>query len=114
MEAAFARLKRIRTLRMVIVGFAALGFSLFTVPVLASLYMEDHFGAGAFERGVVTSVAGWGGIVVLPLLGRHFDRAYRRDPSSALRTIGLAIVPMAVVTPLQFAMPSIGLFAAVG
>ena len=62
MEAAFARLKRIRTLRTVIVGFAALGFSLFTVPVLASLYLEDHFGADAFERGVVTSVAGFGGI----------------------------------------------------
>ena len=44
MEAAFARLMRIRTLRTVIIGFAALGFSLFTVPVLASLYMEEHFG----------------------------------------------------------------------
>ena len=44
MEAAFARLMRIRTLRTVVIGFAALGFSLFTVPVLASLFMEDEFG----------------------------------------------------------------------
>jgi ABC-type branched-subunit amino acid transport system ATPase component/MFS family permease len=105
MEAAFARLMRIRTLRTVVIGFAALGFSLFTVPVLASLYMEDNFGLNAFERGVVTSIGGFVGLLILPWLGRHFDRSYRRDPTSSLRMIGLFIVPMAVVSPLQFLMP---------
>jgi ABC-type branched-subunit amino acid transport system ATPase component/predicted MFS family arabinose efflux permease len=104
-EAAFARLMRIRTLRTVVIGFAALGFSLFTVPVLASLYMEDEFGLDAFERGVVTSVGGFAGLLILPWLGRHFDRSYRRDPSSSLRMIGAFILPMAVVSPLQFMMP---------
>jgi ABC-type branched-subunit amino acid transport system ATPase component/predicted MFS family arabinose efflux permease len=113
-EAAFARLMRIDTLRTVVIGFAALGFSLFTVPVLASLYTEEEFGANAFERGVVTSVAGFAGLLILPALGRNFDRSYRRDPALPLRTIGRCIVPMAVVTPLQFLMPNIVLFTVVG
>ena len=41
MEAAFARLKRIRTIRTVLVGFCALGFGLFSQPSLESLYLED-------------------------------------------------------------------------
>ena len=106
MEAAFARLMRIRTLRTVVIGFAALGFSLFTVPVLGSLYMEDEFGLNAFERGVVTSIGGFVGLLILPWLGRHFDRSYRQDPGSSLRMIGAFIVPMAVVSPLQFLMPN--------
>jgi ABC-type branched-subunit amino acid transport system ATPase component/predicted MFS family arabinose efflux permease len=105
MEAAFARLMRIRTLRTVVIGFAALGFSLFSVPVLGSLYMEDDFGLDAFERGVVTSIGGFIGLLILPWLGRHFDRSYRRDPSSSLRMIGAFIIPMAVVSPVQFLMP---------
>ncbi|MGD9998749.1 MAG: MFS transporter [Ilumatobacteraceae bacterium] len=105
MEAAFARLMRIRTLRTVVIGFAALGFSLFSVPVLGSLYMEDEFGLNAFERGVVTSIGGFIGLLILPWLGRHFDRSYRRDPSSSLRMIGAFIIPMAVVSPVQFLMP---------
>ncbi|MBI5087627.1 MAG: MFS transporter, partial [Actinobacteria bacterium] len=105
MEAAFARLMRIRTLRTVVIGFAALGFSLFSVPVLGSLYMEDEFGLNAFERGVVTSIGGFIGLLILPWLGRHFDRSYRRDPSSSLRMIGAFIIPMAIVSPVQFLMP---------
>ncbi len=105
-EAAFARLMRIRTLRTVVIGFAALGFSLFTVPVLASLYMEDEFGLNAFERGVVTSIGGFVGLLILPWLGRNFDRSYRTDPGSSLRMIGAFIIPMALVSPLQFLMPN--------
>src|SRR5262245_16097155 len=105
MEAAFARLMRIRTLRTVVIGFAALGFSLFTVPVLASLYMKEEYGLNALERGVVTSIAGFVSLLILPWLGRYFDRAYRRDPGEALRMMGRFIVPMAIVSPLQFLMP---------
>ena len=114
LEAAFARLMKIRTLKMMVVGFAALGFSLFTVPALASLFMEEQYGANAFERGVVVSIGGFAGLAVLPFLGRYYDRAYRVDPSSSLRMIGRCIVPMAIVTPLQFLMPNIVAFAAVG
>jgi ABC-type branched-subunit amino acid transport system ATPase component/predicted MFS family arabinose efflux permease len=113
-DAAFQRLMKITTLRSVVIGFAALGFSLFTVPVLGSLYLEDEFGANAFERGVVTSIAGFVGLLILPHLGRRFDAQYRTDPSLPLRTIGWCIVPMAVVSPLQFLMPNIVLFTIVG
>jgi ABC-type branched-subunit amino acid transport system ATPase component/sugar phosphate permease len=105
MEAAFARLMRIRTLRMVVIGFAALGFSLFTVPVLASVYMDEELGLDALQRGIVTSIAGFVSLLILPWLGRYFDRTYRRDPSGALRMIARFIVPMAIVAPLQFLMP---------
>ncbi len=42
MEAAFARIKRIRTIRTVLVGFCALGFGLFSQPELESLYLDDN------------------------------------------------------------------------
>ena len=38
-------------LMLLVVGFAALGFGLFSGPVLANLYVEDQFGLDAFERG---------------------------------------------------------------
>ena len=41
MEAAFARLKKIRTIRTVLVAFCALGFGLFSQAALASLYLDD-------------------------------------------------------------------------
>ncbi len=112
-EAAFARLLRIRTVRTVIVAFSALGFSLFTIPVLANLYLEDEFGLGSFERGVVASVAGFAAAVVLPFAGIRFDRLYRTNPTLAFRLVGLLILPGAVLVPLEFLMPNVVLFAAV-
>ena len=105
-EAAFARLMRIDTLRLMIIGFAGLGFSLFTTPVLANLYMEEELFLDSLERGLVTSVAGVFGLMVLPLVGRNFDRSYRLNPENSLKLIGYWIVPMAVLSPLQFLMPN--------
>ena len=52
MEAAFARIKRIRTIRTVLVGFCALGFGLFSQPALESLYLDDNLHVrGVLERG---------------------------------------------------------------
>ena len=114
LEAGFARLLRIRTLKTVIVGFSALGFGLFTTPVLASLYVEDRFGLDAFDRGVLSSLGGVGVVAVLPFAARRYDRLYRRDPSAALRLIGVLILPVAAIIPLQYAMPSALTFALVG
>ena len=58
MEAAFARLLQIRTLKSVIMAFAALGFGLFTVPILGNLFMEDEYGLGSFGRGAVGTAGG--------------------------------------------------------
>ena len=59
-EAAFARLNQIRTYKTMLLAFAAIGFGLFTGPVLQNLYLEDHFGLEAFGRGVVGTVNGLG------------------------------------------------------
>ena len=61
-EAAFERLKRIRTLKTVVLGFAALGFGLFTGPVLSNLFLQQHYHLGTFDRGIAATIqnaAGW-------------------------------------------------------
>lgn len=117
MEAAFARLWRITTLRVVIVAFAAMGFYLFTGQTIMFLYLEDHFGLDATERGLAGTALGLGGLVVAPFVGAAFDRVFRVDPSKALAIIAYLLMPVAVLVPVQYAMPNVGLFvlvAAVG
>jgi ABC-type branched-subunit amino acid transport system ATPase component len=113
-EASFARLWQVRTLKSVIVAFAALGFGLFTVPVLTNLFMEDHYGTKTFERGVLGTIGGFGVLVVLPFVGTYYDGLYRRDPARALRFVGLMILPAAVLTPVQFFMPNVIAFTIMG
>jgi ABC-type branched-subunit amino acid transport system ATPase component/predicted MFS family arabinose efflux permease len=109
-EAAFARLLRIRTTKTVIMAFAAMGFGLFTGPVLTNLWMEDHFGLGTFERGVYGTLGGLGVLAVLPFVGPRYDRLYRTDPARALKLVGLLILPVTLLTPLQWVMPTAPLF----
>ncbi|WP_436776377.1 ATP-binding protein [Yinghuangia sp. YIM S09857] len=111
-EAAFARLMKIRTTKTVVMAFAAMGFGLFTGPVLTNLWMEDHFGLDTFERGVYGTLGGLGVLFVLPFVGPRYDRLYRTDPARALRLIGLLILPVAALMPLQWAMPNAPLFVA--
>jgi ABC-type branched-subunit amino acid transport system ATPase component/predicted MFS family arabinose efflux permease len=113
-EAAFARLRQIRTVRTAMIAFAALGFGLFTGPVLANLFMEREYGLDAFERGVLGTVGGVATLVALPLVGRHFDRLYRRNPTRALALVGVLVLPSAVLTPVQYFMPNGVLFAVAG
>ena len=113
-EAAFARLKRIRTVKTVLVAFSAMGFGLFTGPVLANLYVEDRFGLDALERGLTGSLGGLGVVAVLPFAARRYDQLFRRDPARALRLVGLLILPVGVLVPVQYAMPNAVLFAVVG
>jgi ABC-type branched-subunit amino acid transport system ATPase component/predicted MFS family arabinose efflux permease len=111
-EAAFARLSRIKTLRSVLVAFSAIGFLIFTLSVQSNIYLEDEFGLDTFARGIVMSATGVAATCVLPFVGRSFDRRYRTDPESALRLIGLCLLPMAVLIPAQFLMPNVYLFVA--
>ena len=111
-EAAFARLGKVRTLRSVMLGFAALGFGLFTRPVLASLFLEEEYELGALGRGTITTASGLMIIAVVPFVGRYFDQLYRRDPTRALALIGALIMPSALLMPIQYAMPNEYLFAA--
>ncbi len=112
LEAAWARIMRIRTMKMVLIGFTAMGFALFTAPVLGNLFLKQQYGLDAFRRGLVGTVASLGVLVALPFVGRHYDRLYRRDPSKALALIGKMILPVAVIVPIQYLMPNAVLWAA--
>jgi ABC-type branched-subunit amino acid transport system ATPase component/predicted MFS family arabinose efflux permease len=111
LEAAFSRLMQINTLRTTIIAFAAMGFGLFTVPVLSNLFLEDHYGLGSVGRGAVATVAGVAVLITLPFVGRYYDKLYRQDPSKALRLVGIIVLPAAAFTPIQYFMPNPVLFA---
>lgn len=111
MEAAFSRLLQIRTIRTTVIAFAALGFGLFTVPVLTNLFLEERYGLGSFGRGVVATVSGVAVLIVLPFVGKLYDRLYRVSPEKALRLVGVLVLPAALLVPAQFFMPNAALFA---
>jgi ABC-type branched-subunit amino acid transport system ATPase component len=107
MEAAFARLKRIRTIRTVLVAFCALGFGLFSIPELESLYLKNTLHVhNLLERGLILSLSGIAALPILPFVGRYFDRQYRINPAKALALVGALILPSALLTPLQFSVHS--------
>ena len=112
-EAAFARLLRIKTVKAVLVAFCAMGFLLFTLGVQTNIFLEEEFELGTFGRGVVASITGIVAAIFLPFVGRFWDQLYRRDPEKALRLIGLTLFPLAVIIPIQFMMPNEYLFVAV-
>ncbi len=114
LEAAFSRLRQIRTLRSVILAFAALGFGLFTVPILGNLFLEDEYQLGTFGRGLASSVSGIFVLIAIPFAGRLYDRMYTEDPAKALRLVGYLVLPSALLTPLQFFMPNAVLFTIFG
>ena len=113
-EAAFARLWQIRTIKSVILAFAAIGFGLFTTGVLANLFMEQEYGTKTLERGILGTIGGLGLLVALPFSGRYYDRLYRSDPTKALRLVGYLILPAAVLTPVEYFMPNAFLFVLLG
>ncbi|MEU1161591.1 ATP-binding protein [Streptomyces sp. NPDC005921] len=105
-EAAFARLVRVRTMKTVILAFSALGFTLFTGGTLSNLWADDHFHMSTFERGVWGSVSGVAVLALLPFVGPHYDRLYRHDPSRAVALLGYLLLPSAVLIPVQWYMPT--------
>ena len=100
MEAAFARLKKIATIRTVLVAFCALGFGLFSQATLASLYLNnDLHVTNVLHRGIILTLSGVGALPLLPFVGKYFDRAYRKDPARALAVVGLLILPVGHLHP---------------
>ena len=71
---------KIRTLRMVLVGFTAMGFALFTAPVLGNLFLKQQYGLDAFRRGLVGTFASLGVLVALPFVGRYYDASTAATP----------------------------------
>jgi ABC-type branched-subunit amino acid transport system ATPase component/predicted MFS family arabinose efflux permease len=110
-EAAIERVMKIKTLKMCLVAFTALGFSIFTAPVLGNLFLKDRYHLDAFHRGLVATVASIGVLCALPFVGRSYDRLYHRDPAKALALIGKLIIPVALIIPIQYFMPNAILYA---
>ncbi len=107
MESAFARIKKIATIRTVLVAFCALGFGLFSQGELASLYLNDSLHIhDVLTRGLILSLSGIAALPVLPFIGRYFDRVYRLNPAKALAMVGALILPSALFTPLQYSVQS--------
>ena len=110
MEAAFARLWQIRTLRSVVIGFSAMGFGLFTAPFLENIFLEERYGLEALDRGIAKTVGGIFVMFGLFYIGPRFDRLYRSDPTRVLRLIGGLIFFSAFLMPVQYFMPNVGTF----
>jgi ABC-type branched-subunit amino acid transport system ATPase component/predicted MFS family arabinose efflux permease len=107
MEAAFARLKKIATIRTSIAAFAAMGFGLFALGGLKVLYLDETLKVNdILERGAIISLSGWAAVPFLYPIGAYFDRTYRKDPAKALVIVGALILPSALFTPLQFSTHS--------
>jgi ABC-type branched-subunit amino acid transport system ATPase component len=111
LEAAFERITRIRTIKTCLVAFSAMGFGIFTTPVLGNLFLSQHFHLNAVHRGLIATVGSLGSLVALPFAGRYYDRLYRRDPSKALALVGKLVLPAALLTPAQYFMPNPVLWA---
>jgi ABC-type branched-subunit amino acid transport system ATPase component/predicted MFS family arabinose efflux permease len=113
LEAAFARITRIHTIKMCLIAFSAMGFGLFTAPVLGNLFLQQQYHLDAFRRGLIGTIGSIGVLVALPFVGRHYDRLYHQDPAKALALIGKVILPVALLVPIQYFMPGAVLWAVV-
>ena len=116
MEAAFARLKRIRTIRTVLVAFCALGFGLFSQGSLRVAVPRRHARAStaSLRPRRHPQPVGIAALPLLPFVGRYFDRVYRQNPAKALAIVGALILPSALFTPLRFSTHSDALFVLFG
>jgi ABC-type branched-subunit amino acid transport system ATPase component/predicted MFS family arabinose efflux permease len=115
MEAAFARLKKINTIRTVLIAFCALGFGLFSQGTLSSLYLEKNLHVtNAFDRGLLLSLSGIAALPILPFVAKYFDKVYRQNPAKALAIVGALIAPSSLFTPLQFSVNSRAWFVVLG
>jgi ABC-type branched-subunit amino acid transport system ATPase component/predicted MFS family arabinose efflux permease len=109
--ATYQRIMQIRTYKNALVAFTALGFSLVSVPVFVSLYLDEQFHLSAFERSLVAMVPGILGLAVVPVVAKRFDAAYAKSPPLTLVLMGALFIPVGILTAAQMAMPNVWLFA---
>ncbi|MDG2026902.1 MAG: ATP-binding protein [Acidimicrobiales bacterium] len=112
--AAFNRIWRIDTIRNMTMGLVAIGFALFPLGSLQAFFLDEEFGLDPLQRGWATFPTGLLIVLALPWLGRKFDQTFRVAPDRALRLIGMLLIPVGVLVPLQYSMPNIWLFVLIG
>lgn len=106
-EAAFARIWRIDTIRFMTLAMVAIGFALFPAQSIQSFFLEEEFGLDALQRGFAVAPSGVLLIFFLPWVGRRFDKTFRTNPDGAMKILGLLLLPSTLLVPLQYAMPSL-------
>jgi ABC-type branched-subunit amino acid transport system ATPase component/sugar phosphate permease len=114
---AFERLRRIKTFYFFLLGMAALGFALFSVPLFLNLLLEDRFGLDAFERGLLAALISIPGVVAVAIVGSRIDRLFRESPPRSLVFIGALIGAFGVFIAIGVFMPNVvllGIFVAIG
>lgn len=104
-SATFQRLKRIRTFHYTLLGVATVGFALFSVPLLVSLYLEDRYGYSAWDRGLLLAFVQAGPLVVALFAGRLVDRLSRRSLRPLLLFAGACIAAFGTVSVAALYLP---------
>ena len=112
LSAAFQRLKKVRTFYYLVVGIGVLGFALIAVPGAFNLLLEDAYGYSAFRRGWIGAITWSGALLGIPLAGRIGEKLFRRDPSSALKMMGLFILLYGVFVTVGMRFQSAALMIA--
>jgi ABC-type branched-subunit amino acid transport system ATPase component/predicted MFS family arabinose efflux permease len=110
---AFARLQKIKTFHYALIGVGALGFALFSIPLFLNLFLKDHEGLDALQRGIVNSLIVLPALVAIPIAGFTNDRLFRRHPSSSVLVTGALVAAFGIITVVGLYMPSIVLLVIV-
>ena len=113
-EAALSAVWSLRTVKHMAAGLVAMGVVMFPARSIEAFVLNDEYNLNAFGRGLAVVPAGLGLLIVLPLVGRRFDDAYRTDPGRAVRLVGMLLLPVSVLVPLQYLMGSLPLFVMIG
>jgi ABC-type branched-subunit amino acid transport system ATPase component/sugar phosphate permease len=114
---AFERLRKVRSFYFFLLGMAALGFFLFSVPLFLNLILKDEFGLSAWHRGVFGSLVAIPSIVALAIAAPRSDKLFRRSPPATLVFVGGLIASTGVFIVIGLVMPNVwllGLFLALG
>ena len=92
---------------MAMLAFAAIGFGLFTAPILQSLYVEERVRPRRARAGPARAASAASSSSRSCRSPRGATTpASGEDPAKALRLVGLLILPVAVVVPIQYSMPN--------
>ena len=113
LSVAFARLKKIRSFYFFLVGMAALGFALFTIPLFLNLFLEDEFDLTAFERGIFGSLTILPAFAAVFFAGRRTDALFRRSPPRAMVFLGGLVGAFGVFIVIALYMPNVVLLGVV-
>jgi len=107
MATAFARLQKVRTFYVLLVGVGALGFALFSIPLFFNLFLEHEYGLSAFDRGLVNAATYVPALIVIPIVAMSNDRLFRESPPRSLVLAGGLIAAFGVILAAGLYMPGL-------